>query len=107
MIMIDSLSQSRGSRSSNEPLAPTRPAIDIRGEGVRILASDLARYFVLAAQDGLSSEQNSHRSENNMCANCFKPTIVHHDSIKLERCMCGNDEAVDEDDTPLSELVGK
>lgn len=105
--MINSLSQHRGARSSDEPLAPTRPAIDVRGEGVKILASDLARDLVLAAQDGLNSEQNSPRSDNNMCATCFKPKIVSHDSIKVERCMCDSDEVIDEDDVPLSELVEK
>ena len=74
---------------------------------MRIHASDLAKDLVLAAQDGVRSEQNSPRSDNNMCVSCYKPKIVYDDSVKVERCMCDSNDVIDEEDIPLSELVEK
>ena len=60
---------------------------------------DLAKDLVLASQDGLHPEQNSPRSESNLCMTCYKPKSITYDSVKVDRCTCDDNEPIVIDDT--------
>lgn len=107
MTEVNQSAENRGARSSHEMPAPMRPAINIRGEGLKLLASELAKELALASQDGLHSEQNSPQSDQNMCTRCYEPKIVHHDSVKFERCTCDENDLGEENDTEPDKLVGE
>ena len=34
-----------------------------------------------------------------MCTKCYKPKIVTHDSVKVERCTCDENEPIENDNT--------
>ena len=102
MTVINQTSEIRGARSSHQQPALTRPPIDTNRVGLKLLAPDLAKDLVLASQDGLHSEQNSPRSESNLCITCYKPKSITYDSVKVDRCVCDNNEPSVIGDTELN-----
>ena len=92
MIAINHNPEIRGARSSHQQPVLTRSPIDTIRVGLKLLAPDLAKHLVLASQNGLHSEQNSPGSESNLCITCYKPKSITYDSVKVDGCVCDNNE---------------